>query len=427
MRSAHAANRVVDEVRRPPREQGLRGAWLAIHRWLGLSLGLVGALLGITGSLLVFDGEIDARLNPQRRAAGGSSVQRPMTEYVGAAVHVVDPGLRPVALQLPSDRGGVVTVVMRGSGGSAPSRVYLDPPTARVLDVSQGGGFVEWLHRLHGSLMLRDWWGRELVGVAGLAMLFSALSGIYLWWPGRAMARQALRFRRRVTMSRNLHHVAGFYISIVLAVIAFTGVYLAFPNAMRGVVELFSPVTLALRDRAPPPLSAASSVRGKHGAADETATEASGARAREGAAGFRATEADGARAADAPIGPDRAIEIALTRVPGAVIAALGLPAGADGVYRVTMREARDPHTLRGGNALLLIDARSGEVRRRVDASTRTGGDTFLAWQAPLHTGEAFGLVGRAVVAIAGLAPTLLFVTGSVMWLRRPRRVRSSRG
>jgi uncharacterized iron-regulated membrane protein len=426
MRGAHAANRVVDEVRKPSRVPGLRGAWLAIHRWLGLTLGLVGALLGITGSLLVFDGEIDARLNPQRRVAGGSSVQRPMTEYIGAAVHVVDHGLRPVALQLPSNRGGVVTVVMRGSGGAAPSRVYLDPPTARVLDVSQGGGFVEWLHRLHGSLMLRDLWGRELVGVAGLAMLFSALSGIYLWWPGRAMAVQALRFRRRATMSRNLHHVAGFYISMVLAVIAFTGVYLAFPNAMREAVELFSPVTLALRG-APPPLPAVSSVRGKYGAADDSAIEASGAHAREGAAGFRATEADGARAADAPIGPDRAVEIALTQVPGAVIAGIRLPAGADGVYRVTIREARDPHTLRGGNALLLIDARSGEVRRRVDASTRTGGDTFLSWQAPLHTGEAFGLAGRAVVAIAGLAPSLLFVTGSVMWLRRPRCVRTSRG
>jgi uncharacterized iron-regulated membrane protein len=92
-----------------------------------------------------------------------------------------------------------------------------------------------------------------------------------------------------------------------------------------------------------------------------------------------------------------------------------------------MRDPRDPHTLRGGNALLLIDARSGEVRRRVDASTRTGGDTFLAWQAPLHTGEAFGLFGRAVVAIAGLAPTLLFVTGSIMWMRRPGRVRTGRG
>ena len=91
-----------------------------------------------------------------------------------------------------------------------------------------------------------------------------------------------------------------------------------------------------------------------------------------------------------------------------------------------MREARDPHTLRGGSTLLLIDARNGKVRRRIDATTRTAGDTFLAWQAPLHTGEAFGLAGRVIATIAGLAPALLFVTGSLMWLRRPRRAHQPR-
>ena len=376
---------------RPAREDGLRNAWLAIHRWLGLTLGLVGALLGITGSLLVFDGEIDARLNPQRYAVSGTVMQQPISAYLDAAAQAAGNGARAIALQLPSDRGGAVSVVMRGAGGAAPSRVYLDPPTARVLDVAQGGGFVEWLHRFHGSLMLRDFWGREFIGVVGLAMLFSALSGIYLWWPGRAMAWRALRFRPRVTLPRNLHHVCGFYVSIVLAVLAFTGVYLAFPNAMRSGVELFSPVSLALRGG--PPSSPAAS---------------------------------GARGAEMLVGPDRAAEIARAQVPGASIAGVGMPGGADGAYRVTMREARDPHTLRGGNTLLLIDARSGDVRRRVDATTRTAGDTFLAWQAPLHTGEALGFAGRVAAAIAGLAPALLFVTGSLMWLRRPRRARQPR-
>ncbi len=398
---------VAHGVVKPDHNEQSRGAWLAVHRWLGLTLGLVGALLGITGSLLVFDGEIDARLTPQRFAVSGNAVRQSMATYLDAATQAADNDARPVALQLPSDRGGAVAVVMRGADGSAPSRVYLDPPTAQVLDVARGGGFLEWLHRFHGSLMLRDFWGREFIGVVGLAMLFSALSGIYLWWPGRALAVRALRFRPRVTASRNLHHVCGFYVSIVLAVLAFTGVYLAFPNALRSAVELFSPVSLALRGGPPPP-SPASSARGG------------------GTTGPGTAAANGVRSVDAPIGPDRAVKIARALVPGAAIAGVGLPGGADGTYRVTMREARDPHTLHGGNTLLLVDARSGAVRKRVDATTRTAGDTFLAWQAPLHTGEAFGLAGRVVAAIAGLAPALLFVTGSVMWLRRTRRARQPR-
>ena len=41
-------------------------AWLlALHQWLGLSLGLLFCLLGLTGSLLVFYVEGDRLLNPE--------------------------------------------------------------------------------------------------------------------------------------------------------------------------------------------------------------------------------------------------------------------------------------------------------------------------------------------------------------------------
>jgi len=36
-----------------------------VHRWLGIGLGVWFALVGITGSILVFEDEIDAWLNPE--------------------------------------------------------------------------------------------------------------------------------------------------------------------------------------------------------------------------------------------------------------------------------------------------------------------------------------------------------------------------
>ena len=44
-----------------------RPVWFQIHLWLGLTLGVVGALIGVTGSILVFDHEIDARNQNHRR------------------------------------------------------------------------------------------------------------------------------------------------------------------------------------------------------------------------------------------------------------------------------------------------------------------------------------------------------------------------
>ena len=44
-----------------------RAALTALHRWLGLGLGLLFVLLGATGSLLVFYVEADRALNPPQR------------------------------------------------------------------------------------------------------------------------------------------------------------------------------------------------------------------------------------------------------------------------------------------------------------------------------------------------------------------------
>ena len=42
-----------------------RGVWMLFHRWVGIVIGVVIAILGITGSLLVFEDEIDTALYPK--------------------------------------------------------------------------------------------------------------------------------------------------------------------------------------------------------------------------------------------------------------------------------------------------------------------------------------------------------------------------
>jgi len=55
------------------------------------------------------------------------------------------------------------------------------------------------------------------------------------------------------------------------------------------------------------------------------------------------------------------------------------------------------------------------------------GDTFLAWQFPLHNGEAFGLTGRIAVFVAGIIPALLYISGIfIWWKKRKGRSRATR-
>jgi len=379
-----------------PNRINLRRTLVNIHLWLGVTLGVIGALLGITGSVLVFDDAIDAHFNPQRYAVSGPQLALPYADYIQRAAQAVAGRARPMGMQLPDTDGGPVVVNARpaAQGVQGFYRVYIDPPTGRVLDVAEAGGLLGWIHQFHGSLMLRDYGGRAMVGIVGIAMLISALSGIYLWWPPRNQWPRALGFRPGIGLLRNLHYCFGFYGSLVLALLAFTGIYIAFPDAGRAIAGVFGPVSAPLPRPTPQP-----QVRAEQ---------------------KPAVPRPQAEARSPTITLDQAVAAARALRPDSAVVSIGLPAGPKGSYRITMREPGDPLQNNGGSTAILIDPRSGEIQRHIDPSTRTPADTFLAWLRPLHTGEALGIGGRVVVCIVGLLPPLLVTTGTLMWLRQRR-------
>ena len=385
-----------------PNRINLRRTFVNIHLWLGITLGIIGALLGITGSVLVFDDAIDARFNPQRYAVSGPQLALSYADYVQHAVQALEGRARPMGVQLPDADGGPVVINARPTtpGVQGFYRVYIDPPTGRVLDVAQAGGVLGWIHQFHGSLMLRDYGGRAMVGIVGIAMLISALSGIYLWWPPRMQWPRALGIRPGIGVLRNLHYCFGFYGSLVLVLLSFTGIYIAFPDAGRAIAGVFGPVSAPL-PRPAPQLQARAEQKS---AAQRPQTEER----------------------SPIITPDQAVAAARELRPDSTVVSIGLPNGPKGNYRITMREPGDPLQNEGGSTAILINPHSGEIQRHIDPSTRTAGDDFLAWLRPLHTGEALGIGGRVVVCIVGLLPPLLVITGTLMWLRQ-RRTKPSVG
>jgi uncharacterized iron-regulated membrane protein len=58
-----------------------------------------------------------------------------------------------------------------------------------------------------------------------------------------------------------------------------------------------------------------------------------------------------------------------------------------------------------------------------DPAHGSGGDVFIQWQWPLHSGQAFGWTGRILVFVFGLICPLLFATGVIRWLQKRRAKR----
>mgnify|MGYP003621439106 CR=1 FL=1 len=90
-----------------------------VHLWLGLSLGLLFVLLGLTGSALVFYVGIDEALHPAARSA----VQTPGPGWTSP---VWDRALATARLR-GFDPAGKWSFEVTGEGGAVPARYY--PPS----------------------------------------------------------------------------------------------------------------------------------------------------------------------------------------------------------------------------------------------------------------------------------------------------------
>ncbi len=106
----------------------------------------------------------------------------------------------------------------------------MDPATGRVLDVGPTmAGAMRLIHNFHGSLMVPGV-GRTVVGWFGVAMLISAVTGLWLWWPAIGGLRRGLQWRRQRHVEANLHHQIGFWTSLPLALLSLTGVLILLPG-----------------------------------------------------------------------------------------------------------------------------------------------------------------------------------------------------
>jgi uncharacterized iron-regulated membrane protein len=112
-----------------------------------------------------------------------------------------------------------------------------------VLDtVDARASFLGIVHRLHENPTIPEYSGRSIVGWAGTGMLFMSLTGLWLRWP-RGRPLSGLRWRRSTATSANLHHLLGFWISLPLAIVSASGIYLSFPQTARGVMSSVMPMS----------------------------------------------------------------------------------------------------------------------------------------------------------------------------------------
>lgn len=179
-------------------------SWKAIHRWLGLTVGTLAVVLGVTGAILAIDPVQQAWQVP---AAPGDLAVATLVERVTRTV----PGAEEIR-HLPSG-----AIVVFSFAGDQPQASYVDPADGRVLGAWQASALPRWVKNLHRSLLLGDA-GRW--GAAGIALAMGLLCVSALVLLLRRMGGwRRLAARVRGSLAQRIHVVAG---RVVLAVLCLT-------------------------------------------------------------------------------------------------------------------------------------------------------------------------------------------------------------
>jgi len=182
----------------------VRMGWKTLHRWLGLTVGTVALVLGLTGALLALD--------PVQQAwqAPAAPDDLPVATLVERVTRTVA-GIEEIR-RLPS--GAIVAFSFDGDQAQAS---YVDPADGRVLGPWQPSALPRWVKNLHRSLLLGDAgrWGAAgialamgLVCVSALVLLLRRMGG----W-------RRLGARVRGSLAQRIHVVVG---RIVLAILLLT-------------------------------------------------------------------------------------------------------------------------------------------------------------------------------------------------------------
>jgi len=125
------------------------------------------------------------------------------------------------------------------------------------------------------------------------------------------------------------------------------------------------------------------------------------------------------QAGQQPISVSEVEAIVQKHYPAGQLWMLNAPKNQQDVYTVMKNEVTEV-SLFTGYRDFAVDQYSGEIIRVYDRGTGSAGDVFLDWQWPLHSGHAFGWLGRGLVFFVGLACPVLYVTGVIRWLQKRR-------
>ena len=345
----------------------MRQTLLKLHLVLALVAGLIITSLGVTGSIMAFEPEIDHLTHRALMDVAPAGTPHPVVDVM-SAVNRAYPGMPVSGVTLGASPSRAYAVAIKQG------TVYVNPYTLDIKGIRPGGP--DWLSTIHQiHLRLNTTWGKTVVAWSGVIMLFLVLSGLYLWWPVKRATITTGKTPFRTWY--DWHNFVGIFSFVFLLLLSMTGVFIGFESTA-------VPLAYRLTGSAPVP---AISPKIK------------------------------AQAGVAQITPDAALEIARQALPGATPFFVPVVSPTD-AYNVRVRFPED--LTPGGRSRVLIDSYSGAVMAADSSRTAPGGRRVETLNRAIHTGDIWGIPSKLVMSIASIMAPVQLLTGVMLWVRKKR-------
>lgn len=339
--------------------QKSRPFWTSIHKWIALTVGLWIALNGLTGTLLVFQREIEAALDPDLYRTG--------TPYEIADYALMDVAVREaypnrVIYRVERDNkfpDEAFRFITRPA--SEPEsiftflEVFVDPVSGEIIGDRPWLTFMKATRLFHMELLAGKA-GKKITGYMGLALTLTVIVGVVLWWPKKGKVKRALQFRKTSPtprLIRDLHNVFGIFFLAGFTLAATTGLVIIFPLRADVVVGLF------LDTPENPTLSLSEPVKDRPG--------------------FQAIYDEVER-----------------HFPGHVPTYVDFPQSERGVYSYRFEPA--DLELTRYTSVAYVDQYTAKMVHAFDPQNQGTGRTLVGlWSITSHNGQMFGMIGRLIV------------------------------
>ena len=353
-----------------------------VHQWTGLYVGIVIAALSITGAVAVFIPEIDSFLERKYELSETGDSYVPMNGVI-TQVQLDNPGFRVLGAMPPAKATDPLILDIFQDAGAKDSQriqVFINPYTGAILgQKSHTDSLSNYLRQIHVRLM-DAWWGRQIVGLAGVGLLILCITGLLIY--GQFMKNQvfgAIRQKNLRILMADWHKMVGIAALLFNLMIAGTGAWLGLQPILIKAFNIEAPNSFVRTEKISSP------------------------------------ETDIDQAYDFW----QALEVAKSQIPQFTVTQI-IPS-KNGSNTIELKGDAGHLPFEPHISKVVLDKKTLEILHVYDIRKQAFSDKFYYMQEGLHFGRFGGIFLKIAYALLAITSGVLSITGFFIYLIRKKK------